>query len=153
MQSKRKNGSGRQDVARAHMAKVWFVLSKRGSSQTQQFLTHSALRLLEGSSDFSALQRLTWAPVVHHMTHGLILSTEAKATEFAHLWKEAQTPSNAYSFQQDYLNYTPWAWASGPTQSFTSTNGLEMVSPPTCLCISSTPFPVPDTGSPVHKIS
>lgn len=128
MQRERKNGPGRQDVARAHMAKVWFVLSKKGSSQTQQFLTHWALKLLEGSSDFSALQGLTWAPIVHHVAHGLILSIEAKATEFAHLWKKAQTFSNAYFFQQDYLNYTPWAWARGPIQSFIIHNGLELTS-------------------------
>lgn len=154
MQSERKNGSGRQDAARAHMAKVWFVLSKRGSSQTQQFLTRSALRLLEGSSDFSALQRLTWAPVVHHMAHGLILSTEAKATEFAHLWKKSTNILKCTLLsQQDYLNCTPRAWARGPTQKFASTNGLEMASPPMCVCISSTPFPAPDTSSPGHKIS
>lgn len=73
------------------------MLSKRGSSQTQQLLMASVLRLLEGSSDFSVLQGLTWSPVVNHMAHGLILSTEAKATEFAHLWKKAQTSSNACS--------------------------------------------------------
>jgi len=68
------------------------------------------LRLLEGSSDFSALQRLTWAPVVHHMAHGLVLSVEAKATELAHLWKKAQTSSKCtLFFQQDYLNSTPSA--------------------------------------------
>lgn len=97
---------GRQDVARTHMAKVWIVLSKKGSSQTQQFLSLASLRLLEGSSDFPALQRLAWAPVVHHAAHRLILSTEAKATEFAHLWEKAQPSSNAYSLQQDHLNYT-----------------------------------------------
>lgn len=72
-------------------------LAKRGSSQTQQLLMASVLGLMEGSSDFSALQGLTRPPVVHHMAHGLILSTEAEATEFAHLWKKAQTSSNACS--------------------------------------------------------
>lgn len=96
MQSKRKNGSGRQDVAWAHMARVDLGLAK-GAPHTQQFLTLSALRLLEGGSDFSALQRLARAPVVHHMAHGLILSVEAKATEFAHLWEKAQISSNASS--------------------------------------------------------
>lgn len=108
MQSERKNGSGRQDVARAHMAKVWFGLSKRGSSQTQPFLTHSALSLLEGSSDFPALQRLTWAPVVHHTAHGLILSIEAKATDFTHLLR-----ANSDGLLQNVPYHTLEQWRSG----------------------------------------
>lgn len=118
-----KNKSGKQDVARAHAAKVWFVLSKRGSSQTQQLLMASALRLLEGSSDFSALQGLTWPPVVNHMAHGLILSTEAKATEFAHLWKKAQTSSNACScFSRTTRGIHLGPQPQVPLKSFTHTN-------------------------------
>lgn len=84
------------------------MLSKRGSSQTQQFLRRLALRLLEGSSDFSALQRLAWAPVVHHMAHGLILSTEAKATEFAHL-----LGADSDGLLQNVPDHTFKQWGSG----------------------------------------
>lgn len=87
------------------------------------------------------------------MAHRLVLSIEAKATEFAHLWKKAPISSNASShFSWTFWNYTLWAWTMAPAQSFASSSSLEMASAPMHLHFIHTISSL-DTASPVHKIS
>lgn len=87
------------------------------------------------------------------MAHGLILSIEAKATEFAHLWEKAQISSNASShFSRTFWNYTSWGWTRALTQSVDSTSSLEMASAPTGLHFTHTISSL-DIAPPVHKIS
>lgn len=41
--------------------------------------------LLEGGANRAALERLSWAIVVHHAALGLALGREEEAAEFGHL--------------------------------------------------------------------
>lgn len=86
------------------------------------------------------------------MAHGLILSIEAKATEFAHLWKKAQISSNASShFSRTFCNYTSWPEPELQPKSFARTSSLDGIS--IHVSVFHPHHFLLNTGSPIHKIS
>lgn len=134
MQSERKNGSGRRDVARAHMAKFDLGLA-RGAPHKNSNSQHCQHRGYWKEALTSLLFKGWHGRQLSTMWHTGSFSALKQRPRSLHICGKRQeiSPNASSHCSRMFWNYTSWACTRASAQSFASTSSLEMASAPTHL--------------------